>query len=79
MQLPGCTGKATQVHIAPVLGGDHSKATMETAVAVCASCHDSTDAQAHINVQTDSMGNESCGICHGPGKDEDVERVHKAY
>jgi hypothetical protein len=47
--------------------------------AVCASCHDSTDAQAHISVQTDAMGNESCGICHGPGEDEDVERAHKAY
>jgi OmcA/MtrC family decaheme c-type cytochrome len=47
--------------------------------AVCGSCHDTTDAQAHIHVQTDSAGNESCGICHGPGRDEDVVRVHTSY
>jgi len=47
--------------------------------AVCGSCHDTTDAQAHINVQTDSAGNESCGVCHSRGRDEDVERVHKSY
>jgi len=46
---------------------------------VCGSCHDSTEAQAHIAVQTDSAGNESCGICHGRNRDEDVERVHKSY
>jgi OmcA/MtrC family decaheme c-type cytochrome len=47
--------------------------------AVCASCHDTSDAQAHIRVQTDSLGNESCGVCHSPGKDENVEKVHKPY
>jgi len=46
---------------------------------VCGACHDTTDAQAHISVQTDAQGNESCGICHAPGKDEDVERVHRRY
>ena len=46
---------------------------------VCGACHDSTDAQAHIHVQTDGAGNESCGVCHGPNKDKDVERVHKTY
>jgi diguanylate cyclase (GGDEF)-like protein len=40
---------------------------------------DSTDAQAHIHVQTDSEGNESCAVCHGPDRDEDVERAHKTY
>jgi hypothetical protein len=46
---------------------------------VCGACHDSSDAQAHIAVQTDGAGNESCGVCHGPGRDQDVERVHKVY
>jgi OmcA/MtrC family decaheme c-type cytochrome len=46
---------------------------------VCGSCHDSPDAQAHIAVQTDSAGNESCGICHARNRDEDVQRVHKSY
>ena len=46
---------------------------------VCGACHDSTDAQAHISIQTDSGGNESCGVCHGIGRDENVERRHKPY
>jgi hypothetical protein len=46
---------------------------------VCGACHDTTDAQAHISVQTDSSGNESCGVCHASDKTENVERVHKAY
>lgn len=47
--------------------------------AVCGACHDSTDAQAHISVQTDAQGNESCGVCHGPGKEWEVERLHRPY
>jgi len=46
---------------------------------VCASCHDDGKSLAHINSQTDSQGNESCGICHGVGERVDVERVHKTY
>lgn len=47
--------------------------------AVCGACHDSDDAQAHIEVQTSGSGAESCGVCHGPGKEWNVERVHKTY
>jgi hypothetical protein len=46
---------------------------------VCGACHDSTDALAHIGVNTDSFGNEACGVCHGPNKSVEVERVHKPY
>lgn len=47
--------------------------------AVCGSCHDSDDAQAHIEVQTSGSGAESCGVCHGPGKEWSAQRVHKTY
>jgi hypothetical protein len=47
--------------------------------AVCGACHDSTDAQAHISVQTDALGNESCGVCHSAGREWNVERVHRPY
>jgi hypothetical protein len=47
--------------------------------AVCGSCHDSNSASAHIDVQTAASGAESCSLCHGPGKEWDVERRHKAY
>jgi OmcA/MtrC family decaheme c-type cytochrome len=46
---------------------------------VCGSCHDSTDAQAHIAVNKDAFGNESCGVCHSRGREWDVERMHKPY
>lgn len=46
---------------------------------VCGSCHSSEDAQAHIDVKTTTGGAESCGVCHGPGREWSVERMHKAY
>ena len=46
---------------------------------VCGACHDTTDALAHISVQTDAQGNESCGVCHGEDGEWSVERVHKPY
>lgn len=46
--------------------------------AVCGSCHDSSAVTAHIDVNTSLSGGEACAICHGPGKDKDVSRVHIA-
>ncbi len=46
---------------------------------VCAACHDSSDAVAHIDVQTAGNGQESCTVCHGSGGEWSVERVHKTY
>jgi hypothetical protein len=45
--------------------------------AVCGSCHDSEAAAAHIDVQTSALGQESCAVCHGPGRELDVTLVHK--
>ena len=58
--------------------------------AVCSSCHDSAVAQAHMVVPGGALfdatqdditnmvgGNfETCAVCHGPGRDADVEEVH---
>jgi hypothetical protein len=43
---------------------------------VCGACHDSSSAHAHIDVQTSPSGVESCAVCHGPLRDEDVVKVH---
>ncbi len=47
--------------------------------AVCAACHDSTDARAHIEAQTSASGAESCGVCHDEGSEWSVELMHKTY
>ncbi|MFA7281806.1 MAG: OmcA/MtrC family decaheme c-type cytochrome, partial [Sterolibacterium sp.] len=53
--------------------------------AACVSCHDSAIAQAHIglnggqikvNRSALNFSNESCGLCHAPGKDFDPVKVH---
>ncbi|MBI2266749.1 MAG: hypothetical protein HYU64_16570 [Armatimonadetes bacterium] len=44
--------------------------------AVCGSCHDSNAAQAHIALNT-SAGTETCFVCHGQGREYDVEVMHK--
>lgn len=43
---------------------------------VCSSCHDSDDQLAHIDVMTAPSGAESCGVCHGPGKEQAVDIAH---
>jgi len=46
--------------------------------AVCAACHDSPAALAHIAAQTSPEGLESCAICHGEGEEDAVDVSHKA-
>jgi cytochrome c553 len=56
----------------------HASATLPVKkwTVVCGSCHDSDTAQAHIAAQTSGTGVESCAVCHGPGRIEDVAVVH---
>jgi hypothetical protein len=44
---------------------------------VCLSCHDSTGAQAHADLNTAPSGFEACVACHDPGSIYNVELVHK--
>ncbi len=45
----------------------------------CGSCHSSDAAQAHIDVQTSTAGLESCAVCHGDGRDWNVEAMHHPH
>ncbi len=40
----GCTVRATTVHLAPELAGDHRRATLDTTISACAHCHGVEDA-----------------------------------
>jgi OmcA/MtrC family decaheme c-type cytochrome len=42
----------------------------------CTSCHDSEPVAGHAELQTTASGIETCQVCHGPGKESDVIRVH---
>ncbi len=54
--------------------------------AVCSSCHDSLVAQSHMTINgalfmavqspVIDANVESCAVCHGPGRDFDVDKVH---
>jgi OmcA/MtrC family decaheme c-type cytochrome len=44
--------------------------------AACTSCHDGDDTRAHAEVMTADDGAESCGTCHGPGSEFDVDLMH---
>ncbi len=49
---------------------------VRTWAVTCGSCHDSTDAQTHFLVQS-WAGDESCGVCHGKGREYSVAVSHK--
>lgn len=42
--LPGCTGRATHVHLDPSLHGDHARASLDDCRACCPSCSGAVDA-----------------------------------
>jgi 5-methylcytosine-specific restriction endonuclease McrA len=44
MQWPGCTGKATTVHLHPRLNGDHRQAKITDLFSACSHCHGIVDA-----------------------------------
>ena len=55
--------------------------------AACSGCHDESELQSHmvstgggsfatLQQNIGSTVNERCVICHGPGKDKDVRKVH---
>jgi hypothetical protein len=44
IQLPGCTGLATHVHLAPSARGRHYEARLEDTQAACAACSGAIDA-----------------------------------
>jgi OmcA/MtrC family decaheme c-type cytochrome len=45
--------------------------------ATCTSCHDSTAVLGHAELETTTSGIETCEVCHGPGREFDVEQVHE--
>lgn len=52
-----------------------TESSIGSAKAHCGSCHDSTAAEAHIQVNT-YAGVESCDVCHGDGRFMDPIEIH---
>jgi OmcA/MtrC family decaheme c-type cytochrome len=42
----------------------------------CTACHQTKSALAHAQANTDGKFGESCDVCHGTGKDFDVNKAH---
>ncbi len=45
--------------------------------AVCTACHDSASSAAHAEVNTTTLGAESCPTCHGPGAAFAITAAHQ--
>lgn len=48
----------------------------QATAAACGGCHASDLASAHFDAMTTAIGVESCGICHGAGREFGVDVVH---
>jgi hypothetical protein len=74
-----CHGATNNAWKAPAARDHSTQQTKPTRVwmVACGSCHDSDETLTHIDLQTTQGGVESCAVCHGPGRDEDVTVVHK--
>jgi OmcA/MtrC family decaheme c-type cytochrome len=44
--------------------------------AACTACHDAESVAGHAELQTTDSGQETCAVCHGPGREFDVAAVH---
>jgi OmcA/MtrC family decaheme c-type cytochrome len=57
------------------LGGNLLQSVLPI-TSTCTSCHDGEPVAGHAELQTTASGIETCAVCHGPGKESDVLRVH---
>ncbi|MBI3958893.1 MAG: OmcA/MtrC family decaheme c-type cytochrome [Chloroflexi bacterium] len=59
-----------------VVNADQTTGSLLPTRSVCTSCHDGIATGAHAELETTAGGVESCTVCHGPGSEFAVERVH---
>jgi OmcA/MtrC family decaheme c-type cytochrome len=51
--------------------------TWQPVTATCIGCHSNQVKVAHFQLTTGANGVETCSICHGPGRDFAVDKVHR--
>jgi len=66
--FPGDALPVRQTHLDPATGAVVIDGHLGPVTAVCTSCHDGDDAQAHAQTQTAPDGGEACTVCHGEGR-----------
>jgi len=76
-----CHGTGSTAWFAPTLRTHPSDAMLAPQLVwnlTCGSCHDGRSAQAHMRANSVD-GLEACDVCHGTGKEQSVEVVHKNH
>ncbi len=84
--MPGGAMNCGKCHLTDAYANPTERADVRVWAKACSSCHDSTATRAHIALNTlgtvttgdpATTALESCAVCHGPGRDFAVEKVHK--
>ncbi len=76
--LPGTYTLPLPAGVQPTIVEENGRIVSTTLpiTAACTSCHDSTAAFGHAQLQTTLDGIETCAVCHGPNRDADVAEAH---
>lgn len=84
--MPGGPAHCTACHANDAWRAPRERADVRIWAKACGACHDSAAAAAHFGVNTAgtvTTGDpatttvEACAVCHGPGQEYSVERVHR--
>jgi OmcA/MtrC family decaheme c-type cytochrome len=84
---PGDTAKCDMCHVNgseaifpqgknPIVDPQGLMTPAPATTSACTACHQTKSALAHAQANTDAKFGESCDVCHGAGKDFDVNKAH---
>ena len=82
--FPGDLRNCAKCHVTgsntlPMKSGVQGSVAIKTTspvTTVCSSCHDTTAAAGHMDINTSQKGVETCNVCHAEGREVAISKAH---